>query len=77
MGNSSGIEYLNAGADFPVLSLAALGSDESGDSIKWGHAVMAQFAGDIKPRWYGETNAAQGIFRLRLAYFNWTQNALN
>lgn len=61
MGNSSGIEYLNAGADFPVLSLAALGSDESGDSIKWGHAVMAQFAGDIKPRWYGETNAAQGI----------------
>lgn len=64
-GTNPALSVLGAGADMPVTSAAALGTDESADTTKWGHAgnaAMSQFTGDIELRWYGETsNHARNI----------------
>ena len=48
-GTNPALSITGAGADLPVTSAAALGTDESGTSAKWGHvgiAAMCQFPGD-------------------------------
>ena len=50
---------LGAGDDFPVLSTAPLGTDESEVASQWGHAgnaALNQFSEDLEVRFYGETS---------------------
>lgn len=67
-GTNPALSTLGAGADLPVLSSAALGTDESSVTANWGHAgnaAMSQFTGDIELRWYGETSNHSRIIHFR------------
>lgn len=57
-----------AGSNLPILSTAALGTDESADLTRWGHAgnaAMSQFQGDIEFRWYGRSSAHSRVIHFR------------
>lgn len=67
-GTNPPLSIIGAGADLPITSTAPLGTDESSDTTRWGHAgnaAMSQFTGDIELRWYGDTNAHSRIIHFR------------
>ncbi|MGB7431387.1 MAG: right-handed parallel beta-helix repeat-containing protein, partial [Ahrensia sp.] len=58
-GTNPALNVVGAASDLPITSGAPLGTDESADLTRWGHAgnaAMSQFTGDIEFRWFGQTS---------------------
>ncbi len=67
-GTNPALTVINAGANLPVTSTAALGADESAIASQWGHAGNAainQFTGNMETRWFGQTSGHSRIVHFR------------